>query len=105
MRTLFYTLLITALLNSSPLMAKGNNGKGKGHGGMPPGLQKKFNNGQGLPPGWQKKLARGSILDLQVFKLGKIIVPLDPLGILTIKVDNRILRIDKKTRKIIKILQ
>ncbi len=28
--------------------------------GLPPGLQKKVNNGGSLPPGWQKKLYRGN---------------------------------------------
>lgn len=28
---------------------------------LPPGLQKKVNNGGSLPPGWQKKLYRGNI--------------------------------------------
>lgn len=103
MRTLISIAVAMVLVsNSSFVLAKNPHGEGKG---LPPGLQKKVNKGGTLPPGWQKKLVTGRILDIHVYKLGTIIVPPDPLGILTIQVDNRILKIHKDTRKIINILK
>lgn len=101
MRTIVYTLAITVFLAGSPL-SYAKNGKEKG---LPPGLQKKAARGEALPPGWQKKLARGEVLDPKVYKQGKVVVPADPRGIITIRIDDRLLKIHKDTRKIIDILK
>lgn len=100
MRLLVHMLTATVLIfGSASTFAK--NGMGKG---LPPGLQKKVLRGQALPPGWQKKLVKGKILDVNIFKLGKIIAPPDPLGIMTINVEGQVLKVHKTTRKILKIL-
>lgn len=75
------------------------------HGSLPPGLQKKQARGQSLPPGWQKKLKKGAILDVEVYRHAKVVVPVDKQGLITISIDDRLLRLDKVTRKIISILK
>ncbi len=86
-------------LSISPLYAK------KDKSELPPGLQKKAAKGKQLPPGWQKKLQKGNTLDRDIYRQGKVIVPLDPLGLITIRVDDRLIRLHKETRKIIDILR
>jgi hypothetical protein len=86
-------------LSISPLYAK------KDKSELPPGLQKKAAKGKQLPPGWQKKLQKGNTLDRDIYRQGKVVVPLDPLGLITIRVDDRLIRLHKETRKIIDILR
>ena len=71
---------------------------------LPPGLQKNVERGKPLPPGWQKKLSKGQVMDRDIYGRGKIIVPLDPLGIVTIKIEDKIFRVMKKSREIVDIL-
>lgn len=101
MRIIISAIIAAALASTSlSVLAKNPHGKG-----LPPGLQKKVNRGGELPPGWQKKLARGHVIDVRVYNAGKIIVPPDPRGILTLKVENRLLRVHKDTLKILKIIR
>lgn len=96
-----YIIAFAVLLGLSitPLYAK------KDKSELPPGLQKKAASGKQLPPGWQKKLKKGAVLDRDVYRKGTVIAPLDPLGLITIRIDDRVLRLDKQTRKIIDILR
>ncbi len=96
-----YVIAFAVLLGLSitPLNAK------KERSELPPGLQKKAANGKQLPPGWQKKLKKGAVLDRDVYRQGTVIAPLDPLGLITIRVDDRVLRLNKQTRKIVDILR
>ena len=86
-------------LSISPLYAK------KDKSELPPGLQKKAAKGKQLPPGWQKKLKRGGTLERDVYRRGTIIAPLDPRGLITIRVDDRVIKLHQKTREIIDILR
>ncbi|MCD8550782.1 MAG: hypothetical protein LRY74_11465 [Shewanella xiamenensis] len=72
--------------------------------GLPPGLQKKVDKGQPLPPGWQKKLHRGDILDYDIYDRGRIVVPLDREGRISIQVEGAIIKLDEKSRKILDIV-
>ena len=85
----------------SPAQAK----KKDKHKQLPPGLAKNEARGKPLPPGWQKKLAKGQVMDRDIYDRGKIIVPLDPLGIVTIKIEDKVFRIMEKNREIIDILR
>lgn len=71
---------------------------------LPYGLQKKYQRGQPLPPGWQLKLHRGSILDLQIYRSGEIVVPLDKHGLVTIRLEGKLIRLYHATRQITDIL-
>ncbi|MCK5360884.1 MAG: hypothetical protein KAJ95_09680 [Gammaproteobacteria bacterium] len=71
---------------------------------LPPGLQKKVDRGESLPPGWQKKLHKGEILDYQVYRHGRVVIPVNHEGILTINVDGKLIRLMEATREIIDIL-
>ena len=68
---------------------------------LPPGLQKKVDRGQALPPGWQKKVARGQVLDVRVYRHGRVIVPFDRYGAVSILVDDRVIRLIHATRVIL----
>lgn len=68
---------------------------------LPPGLRKKADRGQALPPGWQKKVARGHVLDVRVYRKGRIIIPIDKYGAVSILVDNKVIRVIQATREIL----
>ncbi|ABM25173.1 MULTISPECIES: hypothetical protein [Shewanella] len=72
--------------------------------GLPPGLQKKVDRGEPLPPGWQKKLRRGDILELDIYNRGRIVVPLDKDGIVSIQIEGALIKLDDKTRTILDIV-
>ncbi len=72
--------------------------------GLPPGLQKKVEQGQPLPPGWQKKLSyrRGDRFDRDLLRYGDI----RDLGNnrQRIELEDKIYTVIKDTREIIDIL-
>lgn len=92
-------LTVLASLSISPLYAKHDKSQ------LPPGLQKKAAKNKQLPPGWQKKLQKGNILDKEVYQQSQIVAPINPLGIVTIRIDDRVIRLYKETRKIVDILK
>lgn len=71
---------------------------------LPYGLQKKLQRGKSLPPGWQKKLYPGSVLDAGIYSHGDIVVPLDRHGLVTIRVEGKLIRLYQATREIVEIL-
>ena len=71
---------------------------------LPPGLEKKLDNGGDLPPGWQKKLRKGDILDRDIYRRGKVIKSRDRDGLISIQVDDTVVRLVEDTREIISIL-
>lgn len=71
---------------------------------LPYGLQKKLNRGQSLPPGWQKKLRVGGVLSTQIYRQGEIVVPLDRHGLVTLRVEGKLIRLYQATREIAEIL-
>ena len=97
-RNLIIATALLAVTLSPAVLAK--NGKNS----LPPGLQKKAAKGQQLPPGWQKKLKKGEVLDKVVFDAGIVVKATTPTGSITINVDDRLLRLDPVTRKILDIL-
>ncbi|MCA1765525.1 MAG: hypothetical protein LC633_04650 [Desulfobulbaceae bacterium] len=96
---LMLLLLIAFGLVVSPAHAKKD-----GSGGMPPGLQKKVKQGKPLPPGWHKKLSKGDVLQRDIMLRGAIVAPLDPLGIVTIRIEDKVFRVMQKSREIVDIL-
>ena len=96
----FITLLVLSGLMAGPAYAK----KDKGNQ-LPPGLQKKVARGGDLPPGWQKKLARGEVLDRQVFDHGTVVSRDKDKGLVTIKVEGKIIKVIENTMEIIDILK
>lgn len=70
---------------------------------LPPGLAKKAAKGQALPPGWQKKLAVGDTLDQKVYEQSKVVSRSDD-GIVTIKVEGKILKVIEHTKEIVEII-
>jgi hypothetical protein len=72
---------------------------------LPYGLQKKAASGKQLPPGWQKKLRKGATMEREVYRHARIIEPVDAKGIITIKVDEKVVRLVKATHEIVDILR
>jgi hypothetical protein len=100
-------LLISAVLMCSTAMAKGDKGP-QGSEALPPGLQKKMERGGRLPPGWQKKLNRGEVLEAELYRLGEPVsaqlrlrLPLGPHGSVELRLENKIVRIDRESRVIL----
>lgn len=71
---------------------------------LPYGLQKKLKKGKPLPPGWQKKLRVGGVLDPWIYSHGDIVIPLDSNGLVTIRVEGKLIRLYQATREIAEIL-
>ena len=95
---IFITLAILGLA-LSPSYAKKNKEQD-----LPPGLQKKVERGGELPPGWEKKLKAGEILDQEIYEKGIVVKPVDGDGVITIKIDDKIIRLIEATREIIDVL-
>lgn len=74
------------------------------HNSLPPGLEKKAERGQALPPGWKKKLHLGEVLPQDIFEHAIILSPPDKLGEISIRIEDELLKIHQRTRKIIDIL-
>jgi hypothetical protein len=98
-RRIIIGMTLLAITLSPVVMAKNDKGQ------LPPGLQKKAAKGQQLPPGWQKKLKKGEVLDKAVFDAGVVVKAATSAGSITINVDDRLLRLDPVTRKILDILK
>lgn len=78
---------------------------------LPPGLQKKYQRTGQLPPGWQKKLARGEVMPLDIYEVGRPIpvelhrrLPIGPIGSKVLEIEGKIFRVIENTREIIDIL-
>ncbi len=91
-------MLLALVLTASPAMAK----KQKS---LPPGLQKKVERGGELPPGWQQKLAKGEVLDRRVFDQGTVVRREKDKGLVTIKVEGKLIKVIENTMEIIDILK
>lgn len=94
-----YTLLAGFI--TSPVYAK----KEHKHNHLPPGLKMKADRGGSLPPGWKNKLAKGAVLDKRIYDQGKVIKAIDSKGIITVKVDDKVVRLYKASREIVDILK
>lgn len=71
---------------------------------LPQGLQMKLDRGGSLPPGWQKKLVRGQILVEPIYNHSEIVIPIDSEGLLTVRVEGKLIRLVEATREIIDIV-
>jgi hypothetical protein len=65
----------------------------------------KADKGGSLPPGWKKKLAKGAVLDKNIYDQGRIIKAIDSKGIITVRVDDKVVRLYKASREIVDILR
>lgn len=94
---------ITTVLaaNSLPACANPNPHKDKS---LPPGIEKKYERTGELPPGWDKKLAVGNRLDRDIYNHARIIVPLGEDGLVTVHIENKVVRLIQATREIVEIL-
>ncbi len=71
---------------------------------LPQGLQMKVDRGGALPPGWQKKLVKGEVLEESVYDHSVVIIPLDSKGLLTVRVEGKLIQLVEATREIIEIV-
>ena len=99
MRMLFRVAVLLGALSPAVVLATP-----PGHGGLPPGLQKKVDRGESLPPGWQKKLDyhRGDHLDRELLDYGRV-YDIDGRR-QRVEIEDRVYTIIKDTREIVDIL-
>ncbi|MCB1616621.1 MAG: hypothetical protein KDI30_11455, partial [Pseudomonadales bacterium] len=78
---------------------------------LPKGLEKKRESGKALPPGWQKKLVKGEVLDQAVLEQATPVepgtlpyIPANNDGEITVKVDNKFVRLINATHEIVDII-
>lgn len=95
------TLLVIAAFVASPSFAA----KKEKVKPLPAGLQKKVQSGKPLPPGWQMKLKKGSVMDGQVYQQSQIVVPLDSKGLITVRIEGKLVKLYEATREIAEILE
>ena len=69
---------------------------------LPPGLEKKVERGGRLPPGWQKKVHVGEPLHPDIYEAGVVIA--DDEGLLTVRIEGKLIRLIEETREVIQIL-
>ncbi|MGD8350612.1 MAG: hypothetical protein PVI79_15295 [Gammaproteobacteria bacterium] len=93
------TVIIVLGLFSSPVFAKHEKEKS-----LPRGLQKKLDRGGTLPPGWERKLVRGETLEEPVYRQSEVVIPVDSKGLLTVRVEGKLIRLVEATREIIDIV-
>ena len=70
-----------------------------------------MNRGGSLSPGWQRKLNRGDVMDHEAYRYARPIpqvladsLPEQPEGTELVRVEDRIFRVIKATRKILDVL-
>ncbi len=93
------TLLILTGLIAGPVYAKNDKVKQ-----LPQGLEKKLVRGKPLPPGWQKKLIKGYVMQEDIYRHGKIVIPIDSNGLLTVRIEGKLVRLYGATREIVDIM-
>lgn len=96
--------LMTAMIFAGLVAGSAYANNGHGNGQLPPGLQKNVNRGQPLPPGWQKRLSRGQIIERSVYEHGQIVKPLDSRGLITLRLDGKLVRLYAATREIVDVM-
>jgi hypothetical protein len=70
---------------------------------LPQGLQMKLDRGGSLPPGWQKKLAKGEVLEESVYNHSVVVIPIDSDGMLTVRIEGKLIKLIEATREIVEI--
>lgn len=71
---------------------------------LPPGLQKRLDQGKPLPPGWAQKLQPGQRLDQDILDRARVISRSPDNNQITVQVDDEVIRIARATREILAIL-
>lgn len=95
------SLAVIICMSSTPVLAKNEKDKSKQ---LPQGLQKKLDRGGSLPPGWQKKLVKGEVLDRPIYNRSEVVIPIDSEGMLTVRVEGKLIKLVEATREIIEVL-
>ena len=98
-------ILIVAFMAIGLLVSPAQAKKKNKHKELPPGLAKNLERGKPLPPGWHKKLAKGEVMERDIYQRGSVVVPLDPLGIVTIRIEGKVFRVMEKSREIVDIIR
>ena len=94
-------LAVIICLSSTAVLAKKDKDKNKP---LPQGLQMKLDRGGSLPPGWQRKLVRGEVLEESVYNHSELVIPIDSKGLLTVRVEGKLIQLVEATREIIEIV-
>ena len=95
----FFIVAVMACLCAGPASAKKDQ-----HKTLPQGLQMKLERGGSLPPGWQKKLVPGAIIEESLYRHSEVVIPVDSRGLLTVRLEGKLIRLVEATREIIEIV-
>ncbi|QJR82068.1 hypothetical protein CA267_015570 [Alteromonas pelagimontana] len=57
-----------------------------------------------LPVGWQKNLLKGQFLDYDVYRMGQLVYREPSAGIVSIRIENKVIRLVENTREIVSVL-
>lgn len=93
-------LLLAACLFQGTALAKNDNTKP-----LPSGLQKKLDRGGTLPPGWERRLVRGQVMEESIYRESEIVIPVDRDGLLTVRVEGKLIKLIEATREIIEVVE
>ena len=94
------TFTVVVCISSTPVFAKNEKDKNKQ---LPQGLQMKLDRGGSLPPGWHKKLAKGEVLEESVYNHGVVVIPIDSDGMLTVRIEGKLIKLIEATGEIVEI--
>lgn len=103
MKSIIAAVAAFALL-SGPLLASHEKHDQK-QKSLPQGLQMKLDRGGSLPPGWERKLRPGTVLEEPLYQHSEIVIPVDTRGLLTVRIEGKLIRLVEATREIIDIVE
>lgn len=95
----FITFLLLFCFIAGPVNANTNKGDQ-----VPPGLLMKTERGHTPPPGWQKKSAMGKIPDKNIHEQGRVVIPVDHHGLVTVRLEGRLVKLYEATREVVSVL-
>jgi hypothetical protein len=99
LKSIITLTLLLSLCSGSVFAASKNKDKQ-----LPQGLQMKLDRGGSLPPGWQRELVKGEIMGEPIYSHSEVVIPLDSKGLLTVRVEGKLIQLVEATREIIEIV-
>ncbi|GGG51294.1 hypothetical protein GCM10011403_05570 [Pseudohongiella nitratireducens] len=97
--TVGVVFLCTAFVSSFSQAQPGQNPNS-----LPPGLQKKVEEGKPLPPGWERKLEIGGYLDRDIYRRADVLYRDREEGRVTVRIEGKVIRLIENSLEIVDIL-
>ncbi|AXR07234.1 hypothetical protein D0Y50_13275 [Salinimonas sediminis] len=71
---------------------------------MPHGMDDKIALQSELPSNWQAQLAKGEVLDVELFRQGRVVYRDASNGLVALRLENKLVRMVEQTREIVDVL-